>query len=274
MTKINEFENFNLNCVKDVVDSRDFISIDQPNLLREITTPDIIDYTPEMSPVKHQGKLGSCVGFAVVAMKEWQEQQEHLKESKDGKLYKRKKEHYDLSEQWLYYKTKEIDGMPNTQGTSIRYALKVLSKIGVPVESAWRYDDINIGEPERWSTMIARWAIGGKYYRLMTPESIISALKNNGPLPIAVGCYKEIFNVDKTGIVLYPKDTKTSYGGHAVCVVGWNPITRLFKIKNSWGTQWGENGYGYLSYDYIKYFCWDAWMVKDLSITKNMIKNQ
>lgn len=33
---------------------------------------------------------------------------------------------------------------------------------------------------------------------------------------------------------------------HAVTVVGYDPIN-LFKIKNSWGSTWGEKGYAYLA---------------------------
>lgn len=36
-------------------------------------------------------------------------------------------------------------------------------------------------------------------------------------------------------------------GGHAVCIVGYDAEGFIF--KNSWGTQWGENGYGRISYE-------------------------
>jgi len=43
------------------------------------------------------------------------------------------------------------------------------------------------------------------------------------------------------------KDSISNYGGHAVTVVGFND--KGFIFKNSWGEEWGENGYGYLSFD-------------------------
>jgi hypothetical protein len=268
-------DGYKLNYIRDTPDERDHAPLmANTTILREANEAGIIDYTNSMSPVKDQGKLGSCVGFAVTAMKEWQEQQEHLLEVEEGKKDNRKKLSYDLSEQWLYYKCKEIDSWPNEEGTSIRYAMKVLSKVGVPCEKAWPYDDINVGEPARWATLVSRWALGGEYVRLDTPESIIVALKDNGPVPVGIGCYQEIFYAKSDGIVPYPKDPQTCYGGHAICLIGWNPETRMFKFKNSWGTSWGENGYGYLPYNYIKDFCWDAWMIKDLQVTREMLKNQ
>jgi len=263
-----------LNYKQDNNDERDHkpLKLSAP-LLKEIQSINtIIDYTSEMSPVKNQGSLGSCVGFAVVAMKEWQEQQEHLEELLEGKKYKRAAKHYDLSEQWLYYKCKEIDYWPNEEGTSIRFAMQVLNKVGVPCEKAWPYNESYVGKPKRWANLVSKWALGGEYLRLDSPENIINSLRSNGPVCVGVACFIEIFYTTNNGIVAYPNDPNNMYGGHAICLVGWNPETRMFKFKNSWGISWGQNGYGYLPYDYIKDFCWDAWEIKDLNVTKEMLK--
>ena len=39
-------------------------------------------------------------------------------------------------------------------------------------------------------------------------------------------------------------------GGHAVAVVGYTADQR-FIIRNSWGTRWGDKGFGYASEAYI-----------------------
>lgn len=265
---------YKLNYLQDNPDDRDHqLESMSSTIVEKInSSQEIIDYTNEMSPVKNQGNLGSCVGFAVVAMKEWQEQQEHLQEVLEGKSYKRKAEHYDLSEQWMYYKCKEIDYWPNEEGTSIRFAMKILNSVGVPCEKAWPYNDDYVGSPKRWAKLVSKWALGGEYIRLTTPEEIIDSLSSNGPLPIGIGCFLEIFYTGSDGIVGYPSNPSQCYGGHAICLVGWNPNTRMFKFKNSWGTGWGENGYGYISYEYVRDFCWDAWMIKDINVTREMLK--
>ena len=38
-------------------------------------------------------------------------------------------------------------------------------------------------------------------------------------------------------------------GGHAVCVIGYDDSTRMFKMRNSWGTSWGKSGNFRMSYD-------------------------
>ncbi|WP_206052136.1 C1 family peptidase [Nonlabens xiamenensis] len=40
--------------------------------------------------------------------------------------------------------------------------------------------------------------------------------------------------------------TRQNYGGHVVTIVGFND--KGFIFKNSWGTSWGDKGYGYISY--------------------------
>ena len=42
----------------------------------------------------------------------------------------------------------------------------------------------------------------------------------------------------------------TVRGGHCVAIVGYTADKR-FIVRNSWGTGWGDNGYGYASEAYI-----------------------
>ena len=41
-------------------------------------------------------------------------------------------------------------------------------------------------------------------------------------------------------------------GGHAICLCGYDDSLGAFRFKNSWGTGWGDQGYAWISYDYIK----------------------
>jgi C1A family cysteine protease len=42
----------------------------------------------------------------------------------------------------------------------------------------------------------------------------------------------------------------TARGGHAICVVGYTKDKR-FIVRNSWGTNWGDDGFAYASEAYI-----------------------
>ncbi len=260
-----------LNLKKDMPDKRDFnfklsLSESFTTAIKRISKK--VDWAKQMSPVKDQGDFGSCVGFAVAAMKEWQEQREHQREVKLGKKYKRKQDHYDLSEAWIYWKCKEIDPWPDEEGTSIKCAMQVLKKIGVPCDEAYPYSDKFKGKPKSWANLISRWGLIDSYWRCKNLDDLRLALHSSGPVVIGIECFIEIFFTGRDGLVRYPSNPNNVLGGHAICVVGYNDKKQLVKFKNSWGKSWGASGYGYLSYKYINNFMDDAWIAKDLSVTK------
>ena len=260
---------FPLNLQFDEDDARDFgfklMSLDP------IILPQEMDYTLQMSPIKNQKHLGSCVGFAATAMKEWQERVEHENEITAGKKYKRDKE-FDLSEQWVYHSCKKIDPWPDQEGTSIRCAMKVLHKIGVPTEKAWPYSDVTVGEPKSWAHMVARWSMIKSYERVRDLVELKTALYETGPLVIGILCFRGIFEVGSKGKVPMPKKGERHLGGHAVCAVGYDNNTGLVKFKNSWGTGWGQKGYGYIPFQYVAKYAIDMWAAKDMAVTKEMLK--
>ena len=255
--------------VKDVPDKRDF-RMDAMSVNERLELPNYVNWTSKMSPVKDQGNLGSCVGFACAAMKEFQEQVEHEREVAEGKKYRRERDHYDLSEAWIYWNSKKIDPWPNEEGTSIRCAMKVLNKIGVPCEKAYPYSDSYKGTPAIWSKLIAKWGLIDSYYRCETLEDLKQGLQN-GPVVIGIACFREMFYVGDNGNIPYPMYPDEVLGGHAVCAVGYSDNTKQIRFKNSWGKEWGKNGYGFISYRYIQDFMWDAWIAKDLAVTRDIL---
>jgi C1A family cysteine protease len=45
--------------------------------------------------------------------------------------------------------------------------------------------------------------------------------------------------------------TQQVEGGHSMALVGYDDQHRVFIVRNSFGTDWGDQGYGYLSYDFF-----------------------
>ena len=68
----------------------------------------------------------------------------------------------------------------------------------------------------------------------------------NSPIIIGVNANNAMFNYspNETGETLTLSCT-TSYN-HAVVIVGYDDTKNVFKIRNSWGSTWGEGGYFYL----------------------------
>ena len=268
-----KYKNWRLTLEKDEKDKRDF-KLTESVLKVDAGAVRYIDWSKYMSPVKNQGRLGSCVGFAVAAMKEFQEYTEHMEEVKQGKKYKREQDQYDLSEAWIYWNSKKIDPWPDSEGTSIRCAMRVLHKIGVPCEAGWEYDDRFKGEPKSWAHLVAKWGLIDSYWRANGIDDLRLALANQ-PVVIGIACFEEIFRPNfETGVVRYPANPNNLMGGHAICAVGYSDNMQLIKFKNSWGRDWGKKGYGFISYKYINDFMWDAWVAKDLNVTRKILKEK
>jgi len=221
MSQDNELQNVIFGVEKDPDDNRDYtVSAYLKNEHIEFTTEKSIDWTSLMTPVKNQGRLGSCVAFSVCAVKEAQEKKEHVLETGS-------KKEYDLSEQWLYYKCKDIDCWPKSQGTSFRYAMKIISTQGIPVEQGWAYNPSKKGHPEKWANDVAKWYKCGTYWRIKSLEDIKTLLVTKGPQVIGILCFTEIFSPDENGIVPMPRKRKNVRGGHAVCLSGNTEIPLL-----------------------------------------------
>lgn len=106
----------------------------------------------------------------------------------------------------------------NYDGTSVRAGAKVLQEKGFIKEY-------------RWSTDI---------------EEVVDALLTKGPVMLGVNWYFDMYFPDKKGKI---KVGGKIYGGHAVEANGVNTKTKMIRIKNSWGQDWGRNGHAYISFD-------------------------
>lgn len=86
-------------------------------------------------------------------------------------------------------------------------------------------------------------------------ESVEKALCCGAPVVVALDIYQNCWNnpSSKSNYQIKMPQMKDSVeGSHAIVVTGFNYQRKLFEIKNSWGSSWGNNGYAELPYDYLK----------------------
>jgi C1A family cysteine protease len=57
--------------------------------------------------------------------------------------------------------------------------------------------------------------------------------------------------VADTGVMPMPASGEKVLGGHAVLVVGYDDASERFRVRNSWGTGWGQAGYFTMPYAYL-----------------------
>jgi C1A family cysteine protease len=239
---------YKLGCKRDKKDNRDYL---MRAYLPVSKIPAKVDYASAMTPVRDQGDEGTCVAFSTVAgMKEYQEQV-------DWKKY------MELSPRFLYSECKKIDGYPNSEGTNIRFAMKVLKVLGTCMESFWPYQPHQDDKPKSGAKADATKFRELSYARILDLNELRMSIAQKGPCVIGVEVYQGMMDT-KTGKVPMPKTGEQTLGGHAICAVGYDDAKKLIKFKNSWTAQWGDKGYGYLPYAYIQKYMMDAWSSVDI----------
>jgi hypothetical protein len=235
-------EQHSFGCLESPFDERDF---QLASYLQPVGLPTTLTYRNMMTPVRNQGGLGSCVGFASTAI------DEHIHQASD------------LSEMWCYDQCKKLDKFPG-EGTFPRAAMKVLQD-GIPDEVYWPYVDRYPPGTEP----IPGAAGDAAQYRIgtyaMTPniEALKAGLFQHGPMLLAIQIFENYGQGPKPGVI--PKGEGRVLGGHAVCLVGYDDLNQMWIFKNSWGTSWGDRGYGFIGYDAMPSLFWEAWTVVDES---------
>ncbi len=64
-----------------------------------------------------------------------------------------------------------------------------------------------------------------------------------------------------------PQPQEAMLGGHAIAIVGYDDSKQMFTFQNSWGSSWGDKGFGYLPYSYLTnpQLSSDFWTVRMVS---------
>lgn len=200
--------------------------------------------------VESQYSLGSCSSNAITNAYELlvkREYPEHFKH---------------LSRLFIYYNTRsEYGDIQKDDGIYLRDGLKSLAKFGVCSEELWPYDIEKFDDrPTNECYEDAKKRKILTYQKLISIYYIMQVLGNNNPVVFGMEIYDSFMDLnERISTVNLPSRKEKSLGGHAMCMVGYDLEKRLFLAKNSFGTSWGDRGYCWIPFDYIRQEGYDIW---------------
>lgn len=218
-------------------------------------------------PIEDQGALGSCTAQAAVALVEYFERRAFGR-------------HIDGSRLFVYKATRNLMKVTGDTGAFMRTSMGSLVLFGVPPEEHYPYKIADFDkEPPAFLYSFAQNYKALSYYRLdppnANPADVLARIKTNLTvgLPSMFGftVYNSIWGANATGEIPYPAANDSVAGGHAIVAVGYDDNKEItnpgdgskkkgaFLIRNSWGTSWGQAGYGWLPYAYLMDGLADDW---------------
>ena len=226
-------------------DSRDFVYVQGQTTIRPY-----VDLREWDSPVEDQYALGSCVANAIASAYELQVR----------KLYPQ--QFAELSRLFIYYNARLFDNSTaEDSGTYIRDGLKAVKLYGVCTEALWPYDIEKFDDTpseECYADAITRKISG--YRTVTTLRDILENLSNDTPIVIGMSVYASFDKVSKSNSVIPIPTSEDSYtGNHAVTIIGYDLDKKEFLIKNSYGTDWGDGGYAWLPFEYLRTEGFEKW---------------
>jgi hypothetical protein len=203
------------------------------------TLPESIDLSGNFPTPGSQGRQGSCVGWATAyALKSYHEKIE---------------EQWSFSEQstfspaWIYNQIN--DG--KDEGSRIDNALQLMIDQGAATWQAMPYTDQDyLTQPSEEVVAQAANYKAESMRSVTSAQQMKAALANRSPVVVGIRIF-DAFNHLQGSNSVYNTTEGELQGGHAVTLVGYddNQFGGAFKVINSWGTSWGDNGFFWLPYN-------------------------
>lgn len=229
---------------------------------KDMALPKQVDLSPYCPAVRNQGDIFSCVGWAVGY----------------GALTIRKA----IREQWTDKKIitanaysalfiyNQIREGHCRQGSRLSKAMELLKQQGDCPANVFDFDVENCDrQPDAAVQQLARRDTISDYLALFDRQEsprakvwkVKRALAQREPVIIGMAIRQNFYQLRQAKYWWPDLGNTTPAGGHALTVVGYDDPSQSFLLFNSWGTEWGDQGYIRIKYQDFAEHCKYAYLL-------------
>lgn len=232
--------------------------------------PASVDWSNFCSAVENQQNLGSCTAHAAIGVVEYFQRRAFGKHIEGSRLF-------------VYKATRNLMGVTGDTGAWLRNTMGALVFCGVAPEKYWPYVVADFdNEPSPFIYAIADNYEALRYFchdplgQNIPRDQVLARVKAflAAGIPSMFGFFGfgSFGQSDPKDGIPFPCPGERAKWGHAIMAVGYDDNKNITNtqckkktkgallIRNSWGTGWGDKGYGWLPYDYVlSNFALDFW---------------
>ncbi len=207
--------------------------------------PEEVDLAPKFPTPGDQGQQSSCTAWATgYAMRSYYEgRRRNWRFTTPSQI---------ISPAYIYNRLHDFRGACDT-GTAISDALDLLKTAGAPPLSAYPYVENDCTRP-----VSSDQERVGSEFRINGWSAVDNKRLDDAKGQLARG-HPVVFGMDVSegfenlvGRTVYDDTASPRTGGHAMVLVGYSERRQAFKVMNSWGTGWGDGGFGWVSYRAVR----------------------
>ncbi|GBU26811.1 hypothetical protein R84B8_00325 [Treponema sp. R8-4-B8] len=199
----------------------------------------------------NQGYLSSCTGWASAYAARTIIESHYL--NRTDKILTTK---MAFSPLFLYFAAREFKNVPgDEEGADPVDILNFMTLYGMPRRAVFDDNPVTYERLEQQGFLINPVPGFSKLFNTnVTPaykiEQVKKSLADNNPVIIGI-CVPDSFSNAKDIWTPESGESRVPEKGHALCVVGYDDkkYGGAFEIMNSWGEEWGNNGFTWISYD-------------------------
>ena len=240
-----------------LMDEADYEALPERDPLMRGRLPEFVDLSSFFPAPGNQGEQGSCVGWAVgYALKTYQEAMEFNISSPQ--------EWDHFSPGFVFNSIKQGDDC--SAGSRISDALEFVANTGAVRMQDFPYEEAQCLPPTDEIRANARDYTIKSYTRLQRDGMLFAmreALSNEKPVVVAMRVFPSFEDWRGDGNYRHDPDVEFQVDFHAVTVVGYDDDRRALKVINSWGTDWGDDGFFWMDYRAARQLIAEAYVTTD-----------